>query len=67
MDKFQQEIGVLAQKYGIKSMVVVVRDPVTKKATLFASQGAKEDLKELIAEKLGFSDGSDESETGWGG
>jgi hypothetical protein len=66
-EKFGSEIGILAQKHGVKSVIIVVRDPNTNKATLFASPGAKEDLRGFVAEKMGFSDGSDESETGWGG
>lgn len=65
LEKLKQEIGQLAQRHGIKMIVVALREPVSGKATWIATQGAPENLKAYLAEKLGFQDGPDESETGW--
>lgn len=62
LDTFAAQVGALAQKMGIPSLVIMARDPRTKTAKFYASSVAKDDLRPLAAEKFELFDGG---ETGW--
>ena len=61
--RFVTEASQLAQRLGLKSLVIMVRDPTTGEGLLYASPGGKEDLRSTAADKFGLSDS--EAETGW--
>lgn len=63
LDALTPKLGPLVQAAGVKHFVIIARDPQTGATRVLASAGAMEDLRDITAEKFGFSDGS---ETGWG-
>lgn len=63
LDALTPQLGALVQGKGVTMFVIIARDPQTGATRVLASNGAMEDLRDITAEKFGFSDGS---ETGWG-
>jgi hypothetical protein len=63
LDALTPKLGPLVLGAGVKSFIIIARDPQTNATRVLASPGAMEDLRDITAEKFGFSDGS---ETGWG-
>jgi hypothetical protein len=64
VDVLVQQIGPLAQKLGVVSLIIIGRDPRTNEAKLYGSPAAIADLRSLIADKCQLFDGG---ETGWDG
>lgn len=57
--KFVREVSALAQSSGIVHVVIVARDPSSNEEHVIASPGAMEALRNTIATKFGFADGSE--------
>jgi len=67
IDQFLAQVSALAQRSGIRSMVIGVRDPQSGATKVLTTAGAVEDLKEAVAQKFGLSDPAHaETEIGWG-
>jgi hypothetical protein len=62
LDPLSPRLGQMVQAAGVKSFVIVARDPQTGATRVLASAGAMEDLRDTVAEKFGLADGS---ETAW--
>lgn len=56
LDAFVQAIGSLAQRYGVTSLVIVGRDPLTDEVKLFGETAARTDagIREVVQEKFAF-------------
>ena len=68
MDAFISQVSALAQRMGIKSLVIGVRDPRTNEVKVVTTAGAVEDLKNAVGAKFGLTDPAHaETEVGWGG
>ena len=66
MDQFLAAVSQLAQRSGIRSMVIGCRDPQSGSVKVLTTAGAVEDLKEAVAQKFGLSDPAHaETEVGW--
>jgi len=62
LTKFRDLCAQAAQQLGIRHLVVAARDPVSGETHFFATMGAKEELRGVVAEKCGLSD---VGETAW--
>jgi len=69
MQQFLGQVAALAQRYGVKTIVIALRDPQSGDATVQTSPGALDDLRPILVEKLGVSNlgGADDADamTGW--
>lgn len=63
LDRFFGEVGRLAQQHGIAVVFVAARCPQTNLARTAASAGARQNLKNDIAENLGLEEAEP---IGWG-
>jgi hypothetical protein len=64
LDLFVAQTSVLAQKLGLKDVVIAVRDPKTAECRVVASPGALTGLRDPVAAKFGFADDGEDI-TGW--
>jgi hypothetical protein len=66
LEQFFAQIGAVAQRHGIKSLVIAARDPGTGEAKVMKSPNGLVDLREPAAKAFGFAE-PDDAETGWVG
>lgn len=62
LNRFRDLCAQAAQSLGIRSLIVAARDPVSGETQFFATSGAKEELRGVVAEKCGLADAG---ETAW--
>lgn len=64
LDAYVQQIGPVAKQYGITTLIVIGRDPITNEVRLYgetAASTAPADIRALVAEKFSLGEG----ETAW--
>jgi hypothetical protein len=57
LDTFIAQCSRIAQQQGIKEVIIAGRDPGTEETRLVASPGARDSLREAIAQEMQFEDG----------
>ena len=67
VDAFAQQVTALATKFRITLVAIAAVDPQTRQQKLYASPGAIDATRELVAEKYKVPVGDDafEAETAW--
>lgn len=63
LNQLVQQISVLAQRLGVKDLVVVGIDPQTGHKSVFGAPETISAVRDVVAEKFGLSDAG---ETAWG-
>lgn len=64
LDQLVQEIGKIAQRFGVPGLVIAGLDPTTKETRVYGSPEAIAATRGAVAEKYGLYDGG---ETSWEG
>lgn len=66
LDQIAQRLSAIAAQSGLRHIVILVEDPMTREQKLYASDGALDRLRGIAAQKFHLMDAAEsESLAGW--